>query len=99
MASKFGDKIITPKWIVDTYATFPVRVSMSGIDRMGLMHEISGKISKENKISFKSVNISANNGLFEGYLDIWVHDTETLDSVIKLLSEIDGIQKVSRTEL
>ncbi len=99
LASKFGDRIITPKWIVDTYATFPVRVSMSGIDRMGLMHEISGKISKENKISFKSVNISANNGLFEGYLDIWVHDTETLDSVIKLLSEIDGIQKVSRTEL
>ena len=98
LASKFGDRIITPKWIVDTYDTFPVRVSMSGIDRMGLMHEISGKISKENKISFKSVHISADNGLFEGYLDIWVHDTETLESVIKLLGEIEGIQKVSRRE-
>ncbi|MBQ0096246.1 MAG: bifunctional (p)ppGpp synthetase/guanosine-3',5'-bis(diphosphate) 3'-pyrophosphohydrolase [Bacteroidales bacterium] len=99
LASKFGDRIVTPKWIVDTYDTFPVRVSMSGVDRMGLMHEISGKISKENKISFKSVNISADNGLFEGYMDIWVHDTETLDSVIRLLGEIEGIQKVSRMDL
>ena len=99
LASKFGDRIVTPKWIVDTYDTFPVRVLMSGIDRMGLMHEISGKISKENKISFKSVNINADNGLFEGYMDIWVHDTETLDSVIKLLGEIEGIQKVSRSDM
>lgn len=99
LASKFGDRIVTPKWIVDTYDTFPVRLSMNGIDRMGLMHEISGKISKENKISFKGININTHDGLFDGYMDIWVHDTETLDSVIKLLGEIRGIQKVIRIDL
>lgn len=98
LASKFGDKIVSPKWIVDTYANFPVRLLLTGIDRMGLMHDITGKISKENKISFKSINIRTQDGLFDGYMDIWVHDTQTLDDVIKLLSEINGITKVSRTE-
>lgn len=99
MASKFGDRIVTPKWIVDTYANFPVRLAMKGIDRMGLMHEISGKISQENKISFKNINIHTQDGLFEGFMDIWVHDTETMESVIRLLSEINGIQTVERVEL
>lgn len=99
LASKFGDKIVTPKWIVDTYATFPVRLSLNGIDRMGLMHEISGKISQENKISFKSISIRTNDGLFDGYMDIWVHDTQTLDDVIRMLGEINGVTKVVRSDL
>lgn len=99
MASKYGDRIVLPKWIVDTYAAFPVRLQMTGIDRMGLMHEISGSISKEQKISFKSININTHDGIFEGYMDIWVHDLQTLDSVISLLSSINGIQNIKRTEL
>ena len=99
LASKFGDKIVTPKWIVDTWATFPVRLQMNGIDRMGLFHEISEKISREHKISFKAININTKDGVFNGYIDIWVHDTETLDSVIDLLKHIGGIQAVSRAEI
>lgn len=99
LASKFGDKIVTPKWIVDTWATFPVRLQMSGIDRMGLFHEISDKISQQHKISFKAININSQDGIFEGYIDIWVHDTETMDNVIDLLLHISGIQSVIRTDI
>lgn len=99
LASKFGNKIVTPKWVVDTYAAFPVRLLMNGIDRMGLMHEISGKISQEKRISFKAISIVANDGVFEGYMDIWVHDIQTLDSVIELLRQIQGIQSIKRVDL
>lgn len=99
LASKYGDRIVTPKWIVDTYAAFPVRLMMDGLDRMGLMHEISSKLAQEKKISFKSIHIETNEGIFEGHMDIWVHDTETLDSIIKLLSQINGIQNIKRIDL
>lgn len=99
LASKFGNRLVTPKWVVDTYAAFPVRLQMSGLDRMGLMHEISGKISQEKRISFKAISIVTNDGIFEGYMDIWVHDTETLESVITLLKEIQGIQDIKRVDL
>lgn len=98
LASKYGDRIVSPKWIVDKYATFPVRIVVNGADRMGLMHEITGKVSQENKISFKSISMTTHNGLFEGFMDIWVHDTETLESLIKLLSEIKGVHNVSRED-
>ena len=99
LASKHGDKIVTPKWVVDRYASFPVRLNMSGIDRMGLMHEISNRLSKENRISFKSINIRTQDGIFEGYMDIWVHDAQTLDSLIVLLEQIEGIQNVTRADI
>lgn len=99
LASKYGNRIVTPKWIVDTYAAFPVRLMMNGLDRLGLMHEISGKISQEKRISFKAISIVTNDGIFEGYMDIWVHDTHTLESVIELLSQIKGIQSIKRVEL
>lgn len=99
MASKWGNRIVTPKWVVDTYAAFPVRLMMNGLDRMGLMHEISGKISQEKRISFKAISIVTNDGIFEGYMDIWVHDTQTLESVISLLREIQGIQSIKRIDL
>lgn len=99
LASKYGERIVRPKWVVDTYAAFPVRLQMIGIDRMGLMHEISGSISKEKRISFKSINIHTHDGIFEGYMDIWVHDVQTLDSVVELLSSIEGIQNIKRTEI
>lgn len=99
LASKFGDRLVTPKWIVDTYAAFPVRLMMDGMDRMGLMHEISSKLSQENKISFKAINIETNDGIFEGHMDIWVHDTDTLEALIELLKEIKGIQNIKRVDL
>ncbi len=99
LASKYGNKIVTPKWVGDTYSAFPVRLLMSGIDRMGLMHEISGKISQEKRISFKAISIVTGDGLFEGHMDIWVRDTETLQSVIELLEQIQGIQSIKRIDL
>lgn len=99
LASKYGDRIIAPKWIVDTYAAFPVRLMMDGVDRMGLMHEISSLLSKENKISFKAINIQTYDGVFSGHMDIWVHDTATLDSMIDKLGKIEGMQNVRRVDM
>ncbi len=99
LASKYGNRIVTPKWVSGAYAAYPVRLMMRGFDRMGLMHEISGKISQEKRISFKAISIVTNDGIFDGYMDIWVHDTRTLESVIGLLKQINGIQEVKRIDL
>ncbi len=99
LASKYGDRIVSPKWVVDKYAAFPVRLKMNGLDRMGLIHEISSKISQQKQISFKAISIVADGGVFEGYMDIWVHDTQTLESVMNLLSEIKGVQNLRRVDL
>ena len=47
----------------------------------------------------KSIMLSTDEGLFEGYIDLSVHDKTALERMIKRLASIDGIQSVARTEL
>ncbi|MBO6172691.1 MAG: bifunctional (p)ppGpp synthetase/guanosine-3',5'-bis(diphosphate) 3'-pyrophosphohydrolase [Bacteroidales bacterium] len=100
IASKHGDWVITPKWETDTDRTgFPARLSIKGIDRVGLLNEISRYISLVMGVNMRKVYLSSDEGIFEGYIDLNVHDKSALERMIRKLSSIDGIQNVVRTDL
>lgn len=100
IASKHGDRVVTPRWEVDKeMIAFPVRISIKGIDRLGLLNEISRYISLVMGVNMKKVYLSVDGGIFEGYIDLSVHDRSALDRMIRKLGSIDGIQNVARTEL
>ena len=100
IASKHGDWVVIPKW-EDTAGTrsFTVRLSIKGIDRMGLLNEISRFISLVMGVNMKNIYISTDQGIFEGYIDLEVHDKAALERMIKRLNSIEGIQSVVRTEI
>ena len=100
IASKHGDRVVVPKWENDgDKKAFPARISLKGIDRLGLLNEISRYISLVMGVNMKSIMLSTDEGLFEGYIDLSVHDKTALERMIKRLASIDGIQSVARTEL
>ncbi|MBQ8062042.1 MAG: bifunctional (p)ppGpp synthetase/guanosine-3',5'-bis(diphosphate) 3'-pyrophosphohydrolase [Bacteroidales bacterium] len=100
IASKHGDWVIVPKWETDTARTgFPARLSIKGIDRVGLLNEISRYISLVMGVNMRKVYLSSDEGIFEGYIDLNVHDKSALERMIRKLSSIDGIQSVVRTDL
>ena len=47
----------------------------------------------------RKVYLGSEDGIFEGYIEILVHDKEVLDSIIQNLGRIDGIQKIVRTDI
>ena len=47
----------------------------------------------------RKVYLSSDEGIFEGYIDLNVHDKSALERMIRKLSSIDGIQSVVRTDL
>jgi len=47
----------------------------------------------------RRLNLAAEGGLFEGYIDLYVNSKDILDKMIKKLSSIEGIENVSRSEL
>ena len=100
VASKHGDWVVVPKWegTADNQM-FTVRLSVTGIDRMGLLNEISRFISLVMGVNMRKVYLSSENGVFEGYFDLSVQNKSVLERMIKRLSAIDGIQNVARTDI
>ena len=100
IASKHGDRVVVPQWETDgDKKAFPARISIKGIDRLGLLNEISRYISLVMGVNMKKVYLSTDGGIFEGYIDLSVHDKAALERMIRKLGSIDGIQSVARTEL
>ena len=102
LASKFGDRIVIPKW--DDHAksqnlSFIVRLSLKGLDRMGIINEITRYISFVMNVNIRSFCLTTDDGVFEGYIDLYVHDMGDLEKLTGQLLKIKGIQSVVRTEL
>ncbi len=102
LASKFGDKIVMPQWNSSSKSrnlSFLVRLSLSGVDRIGIINEITRYISFVMSVNIKSFCLSTDDGVFDGYIDLYVHDMADLEKLIRKLQKIEGIRNVVRTDL
>ena len=69
-----------------------------GIDRVGLINDLTAIISDELKVNMKSITVETDSGLFDGEIKLYINDTKHLDKLIKKLEKVDGVAKVSRFE-
>jgi guanosine-3',5'-bis(diphosphate) 3'-pyrophosphohydrolase len=98
LMSNEGNRIIAVKWTIHKLVSFIARISMSGIDRIGLVNDITKIISSELYVNMTNINISVHNGIFEGTIDLYVHHTKDLNNLIMKISSIKGIENVKRVE-
>jgi GTP pyrophosphokinase len=96
--SNEGNRIIAVKWAIHKLVSFLARINMSGIDRIGLVNEITNIISSELKVNMTNINISVHNGIFDGTIDLYVHHSKDLNNLILKISNIKGIESVKRVE-
>jgi GTP diphosphokinase / guanosine-3',5'-bis(diphosphate) 3'-diphosphatase len=96
--SNEGNRIMAVKWAIHKLVSFLARISMTGIDRIGLVNDITTIISAELKVNMTRINITVNNGIFEGTIDLYVHHTKDLNNLILKISNINGIENVRRVE-
>lgn len=101
LASKFGDKIVVPKWehAKSQNLSFLVRLSLKGFDRIGMINDITRYISFVMSVNIRKFCLGTEDGIFDGFIDLYVHDMGDLDKLMKKLQKIEGIQSVIRTDL
>ena len=101
LASKYGDRIIVPSWdkIVDTDMSFPVRLLLKGYDRIGMINDITRYLSFVMNVNIRKMNIGSEAGVFEGFIDLCVHDRTDLNEITDKLMKIEGIESVVRSEI
>ena len=92
----FGSRLVATMWQAGKDKNFPVSILIRGIDRMGILNEITRTISDELSIYMRSMDIEADQGLFSGKLNIMAHDTGTVEKLCSALRKIDGVQSAVR---
>lgn len=96
--SNEGDRVVSVKWTIHKLVSFIAKISITGIDRIGLLKELSNVISSELKINITNINIQVNDGIFSGTIDVYVHHARDLNNLITQLSLIEGVKNVCRME-
>lgn len=99
LATKHGDLLIVPRWAMREDMFFLARVTIRGVDRVGLLNEITRFISLAMNVNIKRLSLGTKEGIFSGDIDLLVPDKKTLDTLIAKLKKVNGIQEVMRSDL
>lgn len=95
LKSSFGDKIINLEWGDYDQYTFLSTVIVRGIDRLGMLNDITDVITSDS-VNIKSLNIESNDGIFEGKISLFIHSVSDIQKLCSRLLKIEGIQSVNR---
>lgn len=98
LSSQFGEKIVKASWGSEKVVSYLAVLDFRGIDRMGMMLDISRMISEELGINIRTVAFASHDGIFEGRIALYVRSSEDLKHIIDKVSSIKGIEKVTRNE-
>ncbi|MDR3251168.1 MAG: HD domain-containing protein [Tannerella sp.] len=98
MRNRFGYRIIPAEWSGKGTSGYIVTLRIVGNDDIGIVTNITSVISKENKVSLRSINIDSVDGLFQGTFSITVSDASTLTSLTKKLQGVKGVKNVGRLQ-
>lgn len=96
MRRRFGYRVVKAQWSGKGKSQYAITLRIIGNDDIGIVSNITNIISKEDKLSMRSINISSQDGLFSGNVVIMVEDASKTASLIKKLSTVKGVKQVIR---
>lgn len=96
LRKRFGYRIVKARWAGKRGSHYPITLKVIGNDDIGIVNNITSIISKEEKISLRSISIDSHDGLFSGTLTVMLDDTGKLQQLMKKLKTIKGVKQVGR---
>jgi GTP pyrophosphokinase len=96
LQSNYAYRIMQAKWIDSSQQVFTSQITLSGIDNLGLVNDITKLISENMHVNMKSISFSSDDGVFSGNITVQVKNQTMLKKLIDKLKKISGIDKVTR---
>ena len=97
LRSNYAYRVLKAKWISKGDIDFVASINIKGIDSVGLMNKITQIISNQMHVNIKSINISSDDGIFEGVITLKVHNVTFLKELTTKLKKIKAISSITRT--
>ena len=96
LKSSFGNRILDAKWDVHKVLFFDATIQIRGIDRKGMLHDISEVISEKLDVNIHRITINADEGIYDGKIEIRVHDRSEVQEIVNALKKIDDLKEVKQ---
>jgi len=95
LKSSFGNRILDVKWDMHKVLFFNATIRLGGIDRVGLLNEITQIVSSQMNVNIHKIMITCEDGIFDGSIDLRVHDREDVKQIIANLKKIADLKEIS----
>ena len=95
LKTSYGNRIIDIKWDMHKKLYFDATIRISGIDRMGMLNDITQVISSQMSVNIHKILITCEEGIFEGTIEMRVHDRENVRAIIDNLKIIQDLKEIS----
>ena len=92
----YGNRILDAKWDMHKKLFFDATIRMGGIDRRGLVNEVTRVLSEQLSIDIRRIMFTTEDGIFDGVIDLRIHDVEDLQQVINNLKLVPDLKEISR---
>ena len=96
LMSKFDYRIVKTKWNKEHEIDFLTGIKITGFDEVGVINNLTNIITGKLKINMRSLSFDTDDGIFEGSIMVYVHNTEQLEELIEELKTLNGVLSVSR---
>lgn len=98
LSSSYGNRIADVKWTTHKVYSFLVKIAMAGTDKFGMYNDITTVITKQLNANIRTINLESHDGIWEGTIELYVHDTKDLNNLMMNLGKIKGVNTVKRVE-
>ena len=96
LRKRFGYRIVKAKWSGKGSSQYAITLRVIGNDDIGIVSNITNIISKEDKLTMRSINIDSHDGLFSGNVVLMIEDNSKLNQLIKKLKTVKGVKQIIR---
>lgn len=96
MRRRFGYRIVKAKWSGKGDSQYSITLRVIGNDDLGIINNLTSIISKDEKLTLRSINVDSDDGIFRGNLVVMINDNTRLESLIKKLRTVKGVKQVVR---
>lgn len=96
LRAQYDYRVIPAKWVNAESFQNRVKIEIEGLDRMGMINDITTVISSSMEMDMKSMSIESNNGIFMGNINLEVKNKSQLEETFKKLKDINGVSRVRR---
>jgi guanosine-3',5'-bis(diphosphate) 3'-pyrophosphohydrolase len=98
LLSNYAYRVVKAKWTNEQLISFLAGIKITGTDEIGIVNNLTKVISSENQVNMRSINFDTEDGLFEGTIMVYVHDTKHLNHLLDKLKKVKGVRKIERID-
>ena len=96
LKTSYGNRILDAKWDMGQSLFFDSVIKIQGIDRIGLLNDVTGVLSKQLEINIHRVMITCDDDIFSGTFELRVHNRSDVKIIMDNLKMVSGVQEVSQ---